>query len=57
MTHTSAKDDQYFSLIQKSLLVCRVYKPKFGKGSKGGLTLDEFRSLYQEDPFLHVVRP
>lgn len=45
------QDDRYFQLIQRSLAVCRNYRPKFGKGSGTGLTLDEFRTLYQGDPF------
>ena len=35
-----------------SIRVCARYKPKFGQGSAGdGLTLAQFRMLYQGDPF------
>ena len=45
------QDERYFQLIQRALAVCMNYRPKFGQGRKGGLTLDEFRTLYQSDPF------
>jgi len=50
MTDT-AKDDVYFELLMKALRVCRSYKPMFGKGRKGGLSLSQFQDLYQSDPF------
>jgi len=49
-TATNA-DDRYFELIQKALVVCKSYQPKFGKGRKSGLSLAEFQELYQGDPF------
>lgn len=45
------QDERYFQLIQRALAVCKNYRPKFGQGRKAGLTLDEFRTLYQSDPF------
>ena len=45
------QDERYFQLIQRALAVCMNYRPKFGQGSKAGLTLDEFRSHYRGDPF------
>lgn len=45
------RDERYFQLIQRALAVCKNYRPKFGQGRKAGLTLDEFRTLYQSDPF------
>ncbi|MDA1055469.1 MAG: hypothetical protein O3C40_34145 [Planctomycetota bacterium] len=45
------QDERYFKLIQRALAVCKTYRPKFGQGRKAGLTLDEFRTLYQGDPF------
>ena len=45
------QDERYFQLIQRALAVCKNYRPKFGQGRKAGLTLDEFRMLYQSDPF------
>lgn len=50
MTH-KAQDDRYFQLIAKALQVCAKYKPMFGQGRKGGLTLEQFRRLYRADPF------
>lgn len=46
-----SRDEHYFRLIQQALAVCKNYRPKFGQGSKAGLTLDEFRTLYRGDPF------
>jgi hypothetical protein len=41
----------YF-ILRRFLRVCAHYKPKFGQGAKGGgLTLEQFRTLYQGDPF------
>ena len=31
--------------------MCASYRPKFGQGRKGGLTVTEFQSLYGGDPF------
>jgi hypothetical protein len=45
------QDERYFQLIQRALAVCKNYRPRFGQGSKAGLTLEEFRTLYQGDPF------
>jgi len=30
-----------------------TYKPKFGQGREGGLTADEFTTIYGADPFYH----
>jgi len=51
MNNSSASDEAYLALILDALAVCRNYKPKFGQGSKAGLTLDEFQELYQQDAF------
>ena len=45
------QDERYFRLIQQALAVCKNYRPKFGQGSKAGLTLDDFQTLYRGDPF------
>ena len=45
------QDERYFRLIQQALAVCQNYRPKFGQGSKAGLTLDDFQTLCQGDPF------
>lgn len=45
-------DDEYLRIILEPIYVCAHYKPRFGQGGKGtGLTLPEFRKLYQGDPF------
>ena len=49
------KDDEYFELVAKALRVCAVYKPKFGKGRKAGLTLEQFQQMYRADPFYNWV--
>lgn len=46
------KDTEYLNLVLEPIRVCAKYKPKFGQGTKGdGLTLDQFQTLYQGDPF------
>ena len=47
----SEKDAQYLEAILDCVRVCKQYKPKFGRGRREGLTLEEFQALYQEDPF------
>ena len=44
-------DDKYLEIVSDALRVCSQYNPKFGRGKKGGYTLDEFQDLYQSDPF------
>ncbi|MGH8510772.1 MAG: hypothetical protein ACREU8_05135 [Gammaproteobacteria bacterium] len=45
-------DGQYLELVLEPIRVCGKYKPKFGQGAKGeGLTLAQFQTLYQGDPF------
>lgn len=45
-------DAAYLDLVVKPIQVCATYKPKFGQGAKGGgLTLEQFQSLYQNDAF------
>jgi hypothetical protein len=48
-------DEEYFQLIAQALRVCAAYKPKFGKGRKEGLTLQQFQQLYRADPFYNWV--
>lgn len=47
------KDDRYFTLIATALRTCLHYKPKFGKGRKEGLTLEQFHEMYGADLFYH----
>ncbi len=45
-------DGRYLDLVLDPIRVCAKYKPKFGQGAKGdGLTLAQFQTLYQGDPF------
>lgn len=48
----SATDEEYLRIVLDAIRVCALYKPKFGQGAKaGGLTLEQFRNLYQGDAF------
>lgn len=48
---TTTNDAVYLRTILDPIRVCARYKPKFGQGGKDGLTLEQFRGLYQGDPF------
>ena len=46
------QDEKYLQIILDPIRVSAQYKPKFGQGNKGGgLSLQEFQTLYQADPF------
>lgn len=46
------QDAEYLKIVLDPIKICAHYKPKFGQGSKGnGLTLTQFQTLYQNDPF------
>ncbi len=45
------REAKYLEVIRSTISVCRNYHPKFGKRKPGGYSLDEFRTLYQEDCF------
>lgn len=45
------RDEQYLKTVIDPIRVCAKYKPKFGQGRSNGLSLPEFQSLYQSDPF------
>ncbi|MCY4042029.1 MAG: hypothetical protein OXF72_12385 [Gammaproteobacteria bacterium] len=52
MKPTTDQDKEYITIVLDAIRVCAQYKPKFGQGSKrDGLTLDQFRELYQDDAF------
>ncbi len=51
----SQRDERYVGLIMRALNVCARYKPMFGKGRKGGMTLRQFQRLYRSDPFYKWV--
>lgn len=44
-------DDRYLKLVMDAVAVCADYRPKFGQGSKAGVTLAEFQELYEADEF------
>ncbi|HLY31295.1 MAG TPA: hypothetical protein VKQ36_09715 [Ktedonobacterales bacterium] len=44
-------DEPYLELIVKAIRLSASYKPMFGQGRGGGLTLEQFRSLYGADAF------
>ena len=47
-----SNDEKYIELVLEPIRVCAQYRPKFGQGAKGGgLTLAQFQTLYQGDPF------
>ena len=43
-------DERYLQTVLEPLRVSAEYQPKFGQGG-GGLSLEEFRRLYRNDPF------
>ena len=46
------RDTKYLQILLDPICVSAEYKPKFGQGNKGGgLSLEEFQTLYQSDPF------
>jgi len=48
----STDDARYLKTVLDPIRVCALYKPKFGQGlAGGGLTLEQFRKLYQSDAF------
>lgn len=48
---TADRDERYFALLSAALQSSARYKPMFGQGRKGGLTLEQFQTLYRADPF------
>jgi len=48
----NVSDAAYLKTVIDPILVCTHYRPKFGQGTKGGgLSLSQFQTLYQSDPF------
>lgn len=41
----NTREERYFQLIATALQACAQYKPMFGKGRKGGVTLEEFHLI------------
>ena len=48
---TPIADEKYLTIITDALSVCLQYRPKFGQRKQLGLSLSEFQSLYDADPF------
>ncbi len=46
-----AADGPYLELIRSALRVCLNYKPAFGHGKGGGITLERFQQIYRNDEF------
>lgn len=44
-------DQRYVDILVAPIRACATYRPKMGQGSGAGLSLAEFRELYQADPF------
>ncbi|RJP34306.1 MAG: hypothetical protein C4547_11050 [Phycisphaerales bacterium] len=44
-------DGPYLDIIRAALRVCRDYRPAFGRGRGGGITLEQFQQIYREDEF------
>jgi hypothetical protein len=52
VNNMTADDEVYLKTVLDPIRVCARYKPKFGQGNVGaGLTLEQFRTLYQGDAF------
>ena len=48
-TESTSHDTEYLNILLDPLATCKQYRPKFGHGT--GLTLAEFQTMYQADPF------
>ena len=45
------KEQKYLGILLKRIEICKNYKPRFGLGTKAGLSLEQFQTLYSSDPF------
>jgi hypothetical protein len=48
-------EQRYLNLLLDPLDACAHYKPKFGTEDSAGVTLEQFKILYGEDPFYHWI--
>lgn len=46
-----AREQRYLKILLDPLRASSRYKPMFGMGRKGGLSLEQFRVMYRADPF------
>ncbi len=50
------KEKKYLEVFLTPVRGCKAYRPKFGQGNKeGGISLNEFKSIYGSDPFYSWV--
>jgi hypothetical protein len=52
---SGVEDEPYFLLLASAIQASAAYKPAFGQGKKGGVTLEQFQQMYQADPFYRWV--
>src|SRR5690242_4453830 len=52
---SEVRDEQYFMLLARALRTSAEYKPVLGQGKKGGVTLEQFQTIYRADPFYSWV--
>jgi hypothetical protein len=48
-------EQRYLNLLLDPLDACARYQPKFGTEDSTGVTLEQFKILYGEDPFYHWI--
>jgi hypothetical protein len=46
-------EQRYLNLLLDPLDACANYKPKFGTDEAGGISLEQFKLMYGQDPFYH----
>lgn len=49
------QEERYYTLFASALRKCLLYKPKFGMGRGEGLKVEDFRAMYQADPFYNWI--
>ena len=55
MRRGRSQDLKYVELLLAPLRECRNYRPAFGGEGDQGVTVDQFRELYSQDPLYHWV--
>lgn len=48
---TDDLEQKYLGILLRRIEICRNYKPRFGLGTKAGLSFEQFQTLYSSDPF------
>ena len=51
MVRETSYEAKYLDLIVRPIQICKAYKPKMGRGSRAGLSLEDFQGLYGKDVF------